>query len=80
MSAATASVHCREGFEMIRKNQSSGAGHGIGYITGRSGRFPQELAVRGIAKVEIEMSPASGDEVRASRDGLRLKRLDGCAR
>ena len=39
----------------------------------RLGRILQELAMRGVAKIERPMPPVSGSEVRSRHNGLRLK-------
>jgi len=66
-SAATAGVHGGERLGIVSDDEAVRGGDGVRGRTRGWRRFAQELAVRGVAEIELVVPGASGHEVRADR-------------
>jgi len=76
-SAATAGVHGGERLGIVSEDEAVRGGDGVRGRTRGWRRFAQELAVRGVAEIELVVPGASGHEVRADRYGFGLEGFEG---
>src|SRR5215469_3735814 len=71
--SAAPRVHRGEWLRIVSEGQTLRGSHGLSRITGGIRRLAHELAMRGVAEIELGVPPSARNKIRTRGNGLGLE-------